>query len=126
MGRLKHELILDQGTCIYCEEEKDQAFGAPHFFEIYRTEVSDGGRGKEGPLGKINFQKGPVKENGVNGVTEVDLLNIVAERLRRFQELKYSSRENAVALTKIEEAVMWLHKRTAKRVMEKKEGTSRV
>lgn len=72
----------------------------------------------------IRFQEGPVSEHGVNGVSNEALLAIVADRLRGFQSGQYSCRENALALTKIEEALHWLHQRTKERVKRGVEGTS--
>ena len=72
----------------------------------------------------IRFQNGPIKENGVNGVTQEALLAIVADRLRSFQAGPFSCRENAVALTHIETAQLWLHKRTLDRMQRGVEGTT--
>jgi len=73
---------------------------------------------------EVSFQKGPVKENGVNGCHQEDLLAIVLHRLQCFQEGDFSCRENAIAITKIEEAMMWLNKRTDDRKSRCVEGTS--
>lgn len=70
----------------------------------------------------IHFQEGTIAEAGINGVTEHALLAIVADRLRCFQAGPFSSRENAIALTKIEEAMLWLHKRTIDRMNRGVEG----
>lgn len=61
-------------------------------------------------LGNIKFQVGYPREDGVNGITNEDLLAIVADRLSHGKD-----REKAIALTKIQEALMWLDKRTADR-----------
>lgn len=71
----------------------------------------------------IAFQNGPIAEVGVNGVTQEALLAIVADRLRSFQSGPYACRENALALTKIEEAQMWLQQRTRARMLRGVEGT---
>ena len=71
----------------------------------------------------ILFQNGPIAEVGVNGVTHEVLLAIVADRLRSFQAGPYSCRENALALTKIEEAQHWLQSRTLARMRRGVEGT---
>ena len=70
------------------------------------------------------FQNGPIAEHGVNGITQEVLLAIVADRLRSFQAGPYSCKENAVALTHIETAMLWLHKRTLDRMQRGVEGTS--
>lgn len=71
----------------------------------------------------IHFQNGPINESGVNGLTQEVLLAIVADRLRSFQAGKFACRENALALTKIEEAMQWLHARTRQRMARGVEGT---
>jgi hypothetical protein len=72
------------------------------------------------------FQNGPIKENGVNGTSHEALLAIVADRLRSFQAGPYACRENALALTKIEEALHWMDARTKAREKRGVEGTSTV
>jgi hypothetical protein len=92
--------------------------GASHRYELMaRTDTSD-------VYTQIKFQKGPIAEEGVNGLTQEALLAIVEDRLKCFQAGPYSCRENAVALTKVQEAMMWLNKRTADRVARGVEGTS--
>jgi hypothetical protein len=66
-------------------------------------------------LAEIKFQKGPIKEVGVNGIFIEDLLNICADQLEQFQASDFATRENACALTHIQEALMWLKKRTEDR-----------
>lgn len=72
----------------------------------------------------IHFQEGPIKEFGVNGITQEALLAIVIDRLRSFQSGPYPCRENEIALTKIEEALMWLQRRTVARIKRGVEGTN--
>ena len=65
----------------------------------------------------IKFQNGGRNEWGsVIGVIDTDLLEIVRDRLKGFQSGKFSSRENACALTHIEEALMWLNRRVEDRI----------
>jgi hypothetical protein len=71
----------------------------------------------------IHFQNGPINEKGVNGLTHEVLLAIVADRLRSFQAGKFACRENALALTAVEEALNWLHQRTRQRMSRGVEGT---
>lgn len=72
---------------------------------------------------EILFQNGPIPEKGTNGITQEALLEIVIDRLRSFQSGPFASRENAIALTKIEEAKMWLQQRTRNRIERGVEGT---
>lgn len=74
----------------------------------------------------VRFQDGPIKESGVNGVMDENLLSIVIDRLRGFQDGPYNCRENALALTKLEESLMWLKERTAGRERRGVEGTHKV
>jgi len=71
---------------------------------------------------EVNFQNGAIQEHGVNGVQNEDLLAVVIHRLQGFQSGKFSCRENAIALTKIQEALMWLEKRTSDRKSRGVEG----
>lgn len=72
----------------------------------------------------IHFQNGPVKEEGVNGCHNEDLIMVVLDRLRGAQAGDYSCRENALAITKLEEALLWLNYRTNARIHRGVEGTS--
>ena len=76
-----------------------------------------------GDFNIVNFQEGPVKENGVNGCQNEDLLAIVIDRLECFQSGSLACEENARALRKIEEGLGWLRYRTADRVRRGVEGT---
>ncbi len=71
----------------------------------------------------ILFQNGPIAAAGVNGLTHEVLIAIVVDRLRSFQAGPYMCRENALALTKLEEAQHWLHARTRGRMAQGIEGT---
>ena len=63
------------------------------------------------------FQEGPRKDpEARRGVLDSDLLEIVRDRLRSFQDGEFSCRENACALTHIEEALMWLNCRVEDRI----------
>jgi hypothetical protein len=69
----------------------------------------------------IRFQDGNPKFK-ITGYTNEALLAIVADRLTCFQNGPFKSRENAIALTKIEEAMLWLMKRTLGREARGVEG----
>ena len=72
---------------------------------------------------RIHFQNGPINEAGVNGITQEALLAICIDRLECFQAGPYACRENAIALTKLQEAQMWLQKRTRDRMARGVGGT---
>lgn len=71
----------------------------------------------------VLFQNGPIKDAGLNGVTHEALLAILIDRLRGFSKGPYPSRENAIALTKLEEALFWLQSRTRERLARGVEGS---
>ena len=109
------------------------AGGANHAYHItgYDTATNPSAVGPDGyevshSRTVILFQKGPINEVGVNGITQEVLLAIVADRLRSFQAGPYSCKENACALTKIEEAMHWLQQRTIARMRRGVEGTHTV
>lgn len=100
------------------------AGGANHLYRIggFNTGSNPSGNGEVSEQ-FVLFQNGPIGEVGVNGVTHEALLAIVADRMRSFQAGPYACRENALALTKIEEAQMWMHSRTLARMRRGVEGT---
>ena len=101
--------------------DESGAGGANHLYEIgwgYGPESM----GDTNPT-VISFQNGPIAEAGVNGISQEALLAIVEDRLRSFQAGPYACRENALALTHIQEAMHWLHHRTRERMQRGVEGT---
>ena len=105
------------------------AGGANHLYMVkgFNPDTNDSLKGFKDtfltPRALIMFQNGPIPEKGTNGLTHEALLAIVADRLRPFQAGPYSCRENALALTKIEEAMHWLNQRTLARMRRGVEGT---
>lgn len=71
----------------------------------------------------LKFQNGPIKEAGVNGVTQEALLAIVIDRLRSFQAGPYACVENGTALEHCEAALASLKFRTEARIRRGVEGT---
>lgn len=72
----------------------------------------------------IDFQNGPIKTPAdMNGLTNEALIAVLIDRMRGFQSGQFACRENAIALTKLEEALMWLQKRTLDRMKRGVEGS---
>ena len=72
----------------------------------------------------IIFQNLARKElDSIPGVLDTDLLEIVRHRLQCFQAGGYATRYNAVALTHIEEALMWMNRRVEDRIERNVLGT---
>ena len=73
----------------------------------------------------IKFQNGTRKEkHSIRGVLDTDLLEICRHRLQCFQQGEFATRENAVALTHIEEALMWMNRRIEDRIERDVLGTN--
>jgi hypothetical protein len=75
------------------------------------------------PTLSIKFQQGAITESGINGITNEALIAILIDRMRGFQSGPFTCRENALALTKLEEALFWLQARTRARLARQVEGT---
>ena len=73
-------------------------------------------------LEQIHFQHGPVKENGYNGIQNEDVIELLLLRMKALNE-RQPCRENSLAITKLEEALLWLQRRTALRQTQGVEGT---
>lgn len=103
------------------------AGGANHRYEIigdYHYNPSETIEEKSRDIDRhiILFQNGPIKEAGVNGITEAALLAIVIDRLRSFQAGPYPSVFNFRALACCEDALDWLKARTESRLARGVEG----
>ena len=76
------------------------------------------------PVISLQFQSGPVKEqDGRDGCQIEDVLQVLIDRLTVYQQGNYRCRENSIAITKMEEAKLWLQDRTRRRTEEGVEGT---
>lgn len=73
---------------------------------------------------RIGFQKGPIAEAGVNGITHEVLLAILIDRLEGFESGPFANRYNANALWHLKEAQKALLDRTRERMSRNVEGTN--
>lgn len=75
----------------------------------------------------IDWQNGPLGRGAdraePNGCFVETVLEAARQRIEHYQTLKFKCRENALAITKIEEALHWLQLRTQDRETKKVEGT---
>lgn len=102
----------------YTATNKQDSEGNPTGGEVIGTGLS------------ISWQNGPLgrDENRIvpNGAFVETVLDAARQRLEFYQTArdgKFRCRENAIAITKIEEALLWLNKRTADREKRQVEGT---
>lgn len=110
------KITQGKNTDVFAEAE--YKYNAPHNFKVLDKEGN--------VVASIHFQEGPIKEVGINGVANEDLIAMVVKRLQCFQKSEFSCRENACAITKLEEALMWLEKRTKEREQRGVEGTNKI
>ena len=78
------------------------------------------------PDGTIRFQSIVFYELGEdgqfdNGTTLEEMLRVSIERLQDLNN-RFACRENSLAITKMQEALMWLNARTTDRIARKVEG----
>jgi len=72
---------------------------------------------QDGPLGRGDDRREP------NGAFVEGVVQAAIGRLQFYQQSKFSCRENAIALTYLEMALLWMEKRTADREEREVEGT---
>lgn len=105
---------------------------------IKNCEISNWTDPNENPTGgyvkgiglSIQWQDGPLGRDGEriapNGAFIETVISACVQRLEYFQNSKFKCRENALAITKLEEALHWLNWRTQGRELRKVEGTHAV
>jgi hypothetical protein len=80
----------------------------------------------------IDWQNGPLgrsEDNAriePNGAFVETVIHAAKQRIEFYQAGKFACCENAIAITKLDEALMWLNKRTADREARKVEGTHKI
>lgn len=70
----------------------------------------------------FTLQKGPIKERGKNGCQIDDMIALSKVLLEQLNK-QFSCRENSIAITKLDEALMWLERRKKDREARGVEGT---
>ena len=110
---------------VYAIDDKGNG-GASHSYSIVSYEEREEGYVYiPETYAVINFQNGARKEdNSIHGVIDSDLIEIVKHRLEAFQKGPFSSRENAITLTHLEEALMWMNRRVEDRIERNVLGTN--
>lgn len=101
----------ESGAMDYKWFEKDVR---PHNFVYVRHDVNSL---------SFTIQNGPIKEKGVNGC-QVDTIIEAAKAILEGLNKQFPCRENACAITKLDEALHWLEHRKKDREQRKVEGTS--
>jgi hypothetical protein len=96
-------------------------FGETPFITLENTEDVRG----VAPVVKFTIQSDPVSEVGVNGVQATDMLEYVKCLFESLNDA-FPCRENALTITKIEEAIHWQNARTANRIKRGVEGKNEI
>lgn len=117
MVKLENSLLTNKYTTIYHEE--DFLYNAPHHFHVRDSKTNE-------LLALVHFQEGPIKEAGINGIHNEDLLAMVLKRLSCFQRSEYACLENQSAMIHVQAALLWLRARTMERETRGVEGTHKV
>ena len=93
-------------------DSKVESFGDGNLYDLIADELHY----------QIRFQDGAVqKVGGRNGWQNEELLAVLINRMNYLQG-KFPCRENAIVITKLEEALLWLEKRTSSRQKQGVEG----
>lgn len=101
---------------VYVVDEKGNG-GAHHEYIICEKDGDE-------IVGGVSFQHGARHEKGsTHGVATVDLLEICRNQMSCFQDGEMATREGAMALTHIENALLWLNKRSEDRAERNVLGT---
>lgn len=109
---------------VFATDEADPKDGASHEYAIEVIFDGDTANNVDHVIQRVElkFQHGPLQEAGINGITDQALIAVVLDRLRGFQAGPFSCRDNSIAITKLEEAMLWMGKRYADRAARGVEG----
>ena len=116
---IKNDKFTQNYTYVECEDKEEQKFNAPHHFKVRNVQTDE-------VVCEVNFQEGPIKENGINGCSNEDAALMIIKRIEGWQESEYACEENAEALEYFYKGIEALRRRTNKRAARGVEGTSEV
>ena len=102
-------------------EKALEKFGHTEFITIQNVEDVKG----VAPIVSFTIQSDPIKEVGVNGVQATDMLEYVKCLFQSLNDA-FPCRENALTITKIEEAIHWQEARTKDRLKRQVEGENKL
>lgn len=112
-------LGLNDRIRIYADERDAEHGGnASHCYDIMMATTPHGSLDPDDcwTVGTMGFQHGPRDEPGSTpGITDAVLVAILLDRYRGFQAGPFACRENALVITKLEEALLWMQKRAMTR-----------
>ncbi len=110
-----HHDGLGLNDLVRIEASDEDLNGVPHRYEFRRDLLPQEGGGSV-LVGFLQFQKGPRNvETSKPGITHDAAMTALIDPLRGFQEGPFKSRETALVLTKLEEALHWSQARAKER-----------
>ncbi len=121
----KLNIGTDKRTEVFAVDERGPG-NANHVYEVkHKIDKNKTGQTIE-VLNTIVFQKGPIKEAGINGIHHEDLIAIVIDRLQGFQDGDFACMNNQRTLVDLHGALEHLRNRTKEREERGVEGTSAI
>lgn len=100
---------LNDRLTITCDKRDPNAGGASHMYAATMIGVC-------GNVLDLTFQHGQLDAPGSTlGITDAALLAVMLDRYEGFQAGPYACRENALVITKLEEALHWMNHRANER-----------
>jgi hypothetical protein len=102
-----------KAKCDYINRTDDQGRPAGGYYKATGIDI----QWQNGPLGRGTERIEP------NGAFVENVIDAAIKRIQHYQESPFNCRENAIALTHLETAALWLNKRTQDREERQVEGT---
>jgi hypothetical protein len=123
MRKITDHKINGLNQAIEIEARELSSGGAPTHYRIFIPDSCEL-KGYVTVHTALTFQSKPiVTPEDYNGITGEALLAVLIDRMRCFQSGPFACRENEKALEHLEEALMWLQKRTRDRMARGVEGS---
>lgn len=108
---------VENALKLLCESNPNRVKMLDEFINIDNIEDVKG----IAPVVKFTIQSDPISEVGINGVQAQDMLEYVKCLFQSLNDV-FPCRENALTITKIEEAIHWQEARTKDRLNRLVEG----
>lgn len=102
-----------KNICVYENNETQDGAPAGGFYKSTGIDIV----WQNGPLGRGADRVVP------NGAFVENVIDAAIKRIKFYQDSRFACRENAIALTHLETAALWLNKRTEDRESRGVEGT---
>jgi len=116
MNFLREQKIIGDTVCVMREDDFHTYWLSPS--EEPEKVVDNYSEGCQ----TIKFQKGPIKEVGINGVTEASLIKVLIDRYEFFQKGDFPTRENECVLDNLYCCLCKINQRTDDRIKRGVEG----